>query len=127
MTDTTYSYVRCRGEDIHHFEKLGYELQQDDQDGVTELFDPQAEYGNSTHLEQLSKEGVVFCAWHGCGGDYGPCVQASDGKTYVDVPGADDGFPVVKLRDDGEIDEVGLREARLYLRVYRFAREALGS
>lgn len=125
MTDTSYSYLRCRRADAGRFQRLGYDLQ-DDKDGIAELFDSQADYGNSTQLEKLSHEGVVFYAWHGAGDEYGPCVQASDGQRFVDVDGDDSGYPVVRVLKNGRLDRQRLREARLYWMVYERARKAVG-
>lgn len=125
MSDRTYSYVRCRPSDAHHFENLGYELQTGG-GGVVELFNADANYGNSTELDAVARTGVVFYAWHGAGGNYGPCVQASDGQQFADVEGDGDLHPVVRVLRNGRIERQRLMEAREYWRVHERARKALG-
>lgn len=107
------------------FERLGYELQ-DEEALVTELFDGCANYGNVESLKELAGTGIVFYSGHGPGGTYGSYVQASDGELFIDVPGDTDGYPVVRVLENGNVNKDALAEARKYLLIYKRARQALG-
>ena len=99
---------------------------QDEEHGIAELFDSCANYGNSEALQELASSGLPFHASHGAGGNYGQCIQASDGQQFVDVEGDDDGYPVVRVLKNGRIERQRLREARRYWRVHKRVREMLG-
>lgn len=117
MSDTTYSRIHCRSRSVERFRELGYEIECE-HEGVAELLDTCANYGNAEELKALSAEGFAFAGQHGPGDEYGCYVQASTGRRFVEVPADQEGFPVARVLSDGKVDRKELAEARKYWRAY---------
>jgi hypothetical protein len=122
--------VVCRREDADRFESLGFceqDWRTDLPESVVFMVDEEANYGHNAAIQDLSAQGIVFCARHDEGGDYHAAVIASNGSMLcqADSPFGD-GRPCVAVLPDGSVDEQGLRAATEYYAAEAAARLALG-
>ena len=129
MGDRCYLEITYRKEDENHFVELWgepwYQMVMAEGETWQTVSMEEANYGLLTDRQQLAHQGMCFLGWHAAGGDYGEAVFASFGGKHADVPGHE--FePHVPLKENGQIHERMLREARLYLDFTRKAREILG-
>lgn len=114
MGDRCYMTVTCRRADMGLFEELGFTLNDygnEPTDPVVELNDQEANWAHSGELPRH----VPFIGQHGSGDNYGPFLQACDGKDFVEVPGDEHAFGIEWDYHEGEPTVKSVAAIRQYL------------
>lgn len=126
MGDRCAAYVTCRQADVPKFKEEGFDEDFDEGDGFVRLCNEQANYGGTEALTALTKQGVVFFGHHEAGGNYGPCVFASDGRRYVEAASSEvGGDPVARVLPSGRVNGHEVRAALQYFKTLAKARRLL--
>lgn len=120
MGDRTWVRLEFPESQLELFKKHFPYVEEDDQfsveKGIVEVIMQEVNYGGSSELEEISKEGGVFLGGAGPGMDYGEVAFASDGSSHHDI-GASEGDPVICVGDDDIVSAHMLKGVRLYRRV----------
>ena len=115
MGDRCAAYVTCRKVDVPKFREEGFDEDWDEDDGLAHLCNEEANYGGTEALTALAKQGIVFFGHHEAGGNYGPCVFASDGKKYAEATSSEvGGEPVARVGEDGQVNAADVHQAARY-------------
>jgi len=128
MGDRCAAYVTCRQADTAKFNEEGFDEENDEGDGLVRLCNDQANYGGTEALTALAKQGLVFFGHHEAGGNYGPCVFASDGKKYAEAISSEvGGEPVARVGEDGRVNAADVHNAARYFGTLARAKALLNS
>ena len=126
MGDRCAAYVTCRQADTAKFNEEGFDEENDEGDGLVRLCNDQANYGGTEALTALAKQGFIFFGHHEAGGNYGPCVFASDGRRYVEAASSEiGGNPVARVLPSGRVNGHEVRAALQYFKTLAKARRLL--
>jgi hypothetical protein len=118
--------LRCRKEHKAIFEEMGFNEEDEHDDGSIQMVDEQANYGHYSDLVDGDLEGIPFIASHSAGGEYGPSNYASDGEKVDSCSADHDGNEIVVVRSDGTIDPVNLENVRRFQSMEARALRMLG-
>ena len=115
MGDRCAAYVTCRQADVPKFKEEGFDEDCDEGDGLVHLCNEEANFGGTEALTALAKHGLAFFGHHEAGGNYGPCVFASDGKKYAEAISSEvGGEPVARVGEDGQVNAADVHQAARY-------------
>jgi hypothetical protein len=119
--------AKCRRKDVERFTGIGFR-ENDEDSGLVDLVDEEANYGNYEEMQKIASEGIVFTAQHGAGGDYGPCAYVGiDGELHEAAIDEGDGRLVVSLDEHGDPSQIQVRAAKEFLVARKRAEAALES
>ena len=136
MGDRTWVNIQFMEKDLEKFNKvLINEIWGDDKvwwddveisDGIVfaQLWD--ANYGWYEQIETLANAGLTFDGGSGPGDNYSPEAFASYKGNYMSVITDYDGFPTVRVEDDGNISQSGLKNVRDYLDTLKLVQVEFG-
>ena len=126
MSDRCYMEIQCAKKD---YDEVLHEYFPDVLETAGEFLwasASEADYAYADEVEEWSRQGMVFIAFHGSGGNYGAYEIASEGKKVREQPNHQDHRLVVPLNDTtGTPDSAALEQAQAFLEVRRRAQEYL--
>jgi hypothetical protein len=129
MGDRAYVEVTCREADVSLFEREGFleEFRPGLPSGVVAMVDAEAPDGNTTALNSLAGQGILFRGWHDAGGAYdGSCFAGFDGRLFEASRLNHSDLPCIEVHVDGTVDATQLERAREYLKAADAVARAFG-
>ncbi len=128
MSDRCYMTIQCAKKDYDEVLHEYFPEVSETEGEFVCASAPEADYAYADEVEEWSKQGMVFIAFHDVGGNYGAYEIASEGKELREQPYHRDHRLVAPLNDTtGKPDSAVLEQAQEFLKVRRRAQEYLNN